>query len=88
MTRSLPLALFALAALSPLGLMALGIGRGGLWAAGALVYMTALAAALDQIKGLFAGDAPEGDVLAHRVNLPAPSADHPAAPAPARGSRR
>lgn len=60
MSRSLPLALFAVAALSPLALLALGIGRGGLWAAGALAYMTALAAALDQIKGLFAGDAPEG----------------------------
>jgi alkane 1-monooxygenase len=50
------MALFAVAALSPLGL---GIGWGGLWAAGALAYMTALAAALDQMRLAFA-DAEDG----------------------------
>ncbi len=54
------MAAFAVAALMPLVLLALGIGRGGLWAAGVLAYMTVLAAGLDQIKGLFLGDSPEG----------------------------
>lgn len=58
--RPLPLWLFALASLAPLGLFALGLSRGGIWAAAALIYMTGLAAALDQIKGLFIGDAEEG----------------------------
>jgi alkane 1-monooxygenase len=55
-----PMTLFALASASPLVLFALGIGAGGLWAFAGLVYMTALVAVLDQIKGLFMGDAPEG----------------------------
>lgn len=57
---ALPMALFALAALAPLGLLALGLGWGGLWAFAALGWMTVLALALDQIRGLFLGDAPEG----------------------------
>lgn len=52
--------LFALASVSPLVLFGLGIWAGGAWAFAGLIYMTALAAALDQIKGLFMGDAPEG----------------------------
>lgn len=55
----LPMTLFALASASPLVLFALGIWAGGPWAFAGLVYMTALAAVLDQIKNLFMGDAPE-----------------------------
>jgi alkane 1-monooxygenase len=58
--RSLPMFVFALAALAPLGLFAAGIWFGGIWAAAGLVYMTVFAGALDRISGLFIGDAPEG----------------------------
>lgn len=59
-SRPLPLTLFALVAASPLVLFALGVWGGGLWAYAGLFYMTALAAMMDQITGLFMGDAPEG----------------------------
>ena len=59
-SRSLPMALFALAAASPLILFGLGLWAGGAWAFAGLFYMTVLAACLDQISGLFLGDAPEG----------------------------
>ncbi|NEY90618.1 alkane 1-monooxygenase [Tabrizicola oligotrophica] len=52
--------LFALASASPLVLFALGLWAGGGWAFAGLLYMTVLAACLDQISGLFPGDAPEG----------------------------
>ncbi len=52
--------LFALASASPLALFVLGIWAGGIWAFAGLLYMTALTAVLDQMKGLFMGDAPEG----------------------------
>ncbi len=52
--------LFALASASPLVLFGLGLWAGGVWAFAGLLYMTALAAVLDQITGLFMGDAPEG----------------------------
>lgn len=58
--KPLPLVAFAIVALTPLPLMALGLAFGGLWSAAGLVYMTVLAASLDQIKPLFVGDAPEG----------------------------
>lgn len=58
--RALPMFVFALAALAPLGLFAAGIWAGGGWAVAGLVYMTVFAAALDRITGLFLGDAPEG----------------------------
>jgi len=58
--RPLPMVLFALAAATPLALFGLGILWGGVWVLAALVYMTVFAALLDQISGLFAGDAPEG----------------------------
>lgn len=58
--KPLPLVLFALAALAPLALFVAGLGWGGFWVAVGLVYMTLFAALLDQIKGLFIGDAPEG----------------------------
>jgi alkane 1-monooxygenase len=58
--RALPMIVFALAALAPLGLFAAGIWAGGGWAVAGLVYMTVFAAALDRITGLFLGDAPEG----------------------------
>jgi alkane 1-monooxygenase len=78
----LPMTLFALASASPLVLFALGIWAGGLWAFAGLVYMAALVAVLDQIKGLFMGDAPDGAefpaadtllvvlALGHLVTLP------------------
>jgi alkane 1-monooxygenase len=59
-SRPLPIWAFALAAAAPLPLLAMGLVFGGIWAAAALIYMTALAAFLDQIKPLFMGDAPEG----------------------------
>ena len=52
--------LFALASLAPLGLFGVGIWWGGLWLLAGLGYMTVLAALLDQISGLYLGDAPEG----------------------------
>lgn len=58
--RPLPMILFAVAAASPLALFALGLWAGGLWAFAGVLYMTVLAAVLDQITGLFLGDAPEG----------------------------
>lgn len=58
--RSLPMFVFALASASPLALFALGLWLGGGWALAGLLYMTALSLSLDQIKGLFMGDAPEG----------------------------
>lgn len=82
-SRSQPLALFALAALVPLGLIGLGLWLGGPWIAAALIYMTLFSALLDQIKGPFLGDAPEAAVfpgadallvvlgLGHLVLLPA-----------------
>lgn len=59
-SRPLPMAIFALASASPLVLFGLGLWAGGFWAFAGLIYMTALAACLDQISGLFMGDAPEG----------------------------
>lgn len=58
--KPLPLAAFAAAALAPLALLALGAGLGGLWAFAGLLYMTALAACLDQIRAPLMSDAPEG----------------------------
>lgn len=58
--RSLPMALFALAALTPLALFALGIYCGGWWVWAPMAYITVFAMLLDQISGLFIGDAPEG----------------------------
>lgn len=60
LSRPMPMVLFALAALVPLGLVAVGAVWGGIWALAGLVYMTVLASLLDQISGIFAGDAPEG----------------------------
>ncbi len=54
------MALFALASLLPLVLFGAGVVWGGGWGVAGLVYMTLLAALLDQINGLFLGDAPEG----------------------------
>jgi alkane 1-monooxygenase len=58
--RSKPMALFALAALAPLALLLLGARLGGGWAVAGFLYMAGLALVLDQIKGLFMGDAHEG----------------------------
>lgn len=59
-SRPPPMALFAVASASPLILFGLGLWAGGAWAFAGLFYMTVLAACLDQISGLFLGDAPEG----------------------------
>lgn len=59
-SRPLPLALFALVSASPLALFAAGLWLGGPWALAALLYMTLFAVALDQIRGFFMGNAPEG----------------------------
>ncbi|MDB5661240.1 MAG: alkane 1-monooxygenase [Cypionkella sp.] len=59
-SRSLPVALFALASLLPLALFGAGIVWGGWWGFAALAYMTAFAAVLDQISGWFLEDAAEG----------------------------
>lgn len=54
------MALFGLATLGPLPLFALGLWLGGPWAAAGVLYMAVLTALLDQIGGLYLGDAPEG----------------------------
>lgn len=54
------MALFALVTISPVILFALAIWVGGLWPLSGLLYMTVLAATLDQIGALFMGNAPEG----------------------------
>jgi alkane 1-monooxygenase len=52
--------LFALAALLPFGLLALGVQFGGVWALALLLYMGVLTTLLDQMTPLVAPDAPEG----------------------------
>lgn len=59
-TRPVPMALFALVTISPVALFALAVSVGGLWPLLALLYMTVLAAVLDQISAVFMGNAPEG----------------------------
>src|SRR3989338_3951872 len=59
-SRPVPMALFALVTISPVILFALAIWAGGLWPLSGLLYMTVLAATLDQIGALFMGNAPEG----------------------------
>lgn len=58
--RPIPMILFAFAALTPLGLLVLGMVWGGPWAIFGLLYIAGFAAMLDQISGLFIGDAAEG----------------------------
>ena len=58
--RPIPIAVFAVAALTPLALLAAGILGGGVWVAAGLVYMTVFAALMDQITAAFSGDAAEG----------------------------
>lgn len=55
-----PMALFALAALTPFAALALGIWAGGLWVLPGLLYMAGLTACLDHLIRLTAPDAPEG----------------------------
>ena len=59
-TRPTPIALFAVASLTPLVLLGISLFGGGLWVAAALVYMTLFAAMLDQIKATFIEDPDEG----------------------------
>ena len=58
MRRPLPLFAFALAAASPLGLLALGAARGGVWGPAAFLWMALAAVALDVLLPFTAGDAP------------------------------
>ena len=60
MTRPLPLAAFATAALSPLVLIGAGVALGGGWLWAALLYMAVLTLLLDQLIPLVPGDAAEG----------------------------
>ena len=55
-----PMALFALAAVLPLPLFAIGLARGGAWMWLGLFYMTAFTALLDQALSWFAPEAAEG----------------------------
>lgn len=55
-----PMMLFALAALTPCLLLALGLWWGGPWALAGLLYMAGLTASLDHLIPLVAPDAPEG----------------------------
>ena len=57
--RPLPTALFALAATSPLALLALGIVLGGVWPWLALIHMALSALMLDLLLPLAAGAAPD-----------------------------
>ena len=72
--RPLPLAAFALAALSPLALIGLGIAAGGPWLWAAFLYMAVLTILLDQLIPLTAGQTdetefPAADALLLAVGL-------------------
>jgi alkane 1-monooxygenase len=69
-SRPLPLAGFALAALLPLPLLGLGAAFGGGWAWAAFLYMSLLTVLLDQLIPLTAGTADQADI---------PGAEFPAA---------
>lgn len=56
----LPMAAFAVAALSPVCLIALGVWTGGVWLWAAFLYMVLLVILLDQMIPYVAGNAPEG----------------------------
>ena len=58
--KPLPLILFALAALLPVPLLAVGVWLGGIWVWPGFLYMAALVILLDQLVPYVAGDAPEG----------------------------
>jgi alkane 1-monooxygenase len=57
--RALPVSLFALAAASPLALLALGATLGGVWPLLAVLYMSAAAVTLDLLAPRIAGTAPD-----------------------------
>lgn len=59
-SRPVPMALFTLVTISPVALFALAVWAGGMWPLAGLLYMTALAATLDQIGAIFMGSAPDG----------------------------
>ena len=58
--QPLPVAVFALVALAPLPLFALGLWAGGGWVWAGFLYMTCLAAVLDRLIPHVAADAAEG----------------------------
>ena len=58
--KPLPMPVFALAALSPIGLIALGVWAGGVWLWAGFLYMAVLVLILDQLIPYVAGNAAEG----------------------------
>ncbi|MDO8883703.1 alkane 1-monooxygenase [Pseudotabrizicola sp.] len=58
--RPLPMPVFAIAALSPVGLIAFGVWAGGTWLWAGFLYMVLLVIVLDQLIPYVAGNAPEG----------------------------
>ncbi len=69
LARPLPLPAFALAALFPLPLLALGLAQGGFWLWGAFVYMGVLTVILDQIVPLTAGPVEDAEFPAASLLL-------------------
>ena len=69
--RPIPVTLFALAAASPLALLALGITLGGFWPLLALLYMTVAAVALDLLLPLAANPAADREFPAANALLAA-----------------
>lgn len=59
--RPLPLVAFALAALFPVPLLALGVAQGGAWLWAAFLYMGVLTLLLDQLVPLTTGTAEDGE---------------------------
>ncbi|MFM7444820.1 MAG: fatty acid desaturase, partial [Tabrizicola sp.] len=59
--RPLPLAAFALAALSPLALIGIAIAAGGVWLWAAFLYMAVLTILLDQLIPLTAGQTEDAE---------------------------
>ena len=70
-----PMAIFALASLTPMALLAVGAVQGGFWLAAALIWMTAFAATLDQAVQFVMPDAtgdagfPGADALLVAIGL-------------------
>ena len=58
--KPLPLMAFAIAALTPVPLFALGLWQGGPWVWAGFLYMACLAAVLDRLIPVVAGDAEDG----------------------------
>ncbi len=70
-TRPLPLAAFAVAALSPLALIGIGAAVGGVWLWAAFLYMAVLTVLLDQLIPLTAGQTDDAEFPAANALLTA-----------------